>query len=243
MSIGPKNLIVCSKPGGYEYETAHLEMEPTSRGVEDKWHELLTPPYESQDEMSYLGNADSQPPPTPTDPTNVPVSSVLDTPPGFTGPQYSWSFNSFIHGDNVMNMGFRTQLHQGHVQPSQLNIGPAGDATNQYMNNQQSITYEWPVNDANAPTPLYINNQHLAFEWPVNEPNAPTMHYMNNQHLPYEWHVNELNAPTHLHAQYINNQHLPLEWPVSDPNAPAPLVRIHAMNKAHLKQRNYKCVK
>ncbi|XP_057703449.1 transcription factor 7-like 1-D [Corythoichthys intestinalis] len=138
-------------------------MEPIPRGTcveEGKWHEVLSPLYEPLADMSYMGNAGPKPPTTPIDPTKQ-----LDCQLGFTGPQYSWSFDNFIRGDNVMNMCYRPLLDQGHMQPAQLNIVPDGDATNhlrmhydnegllfqQYVNYQQ-LSYEWPATDRNAPT-------------------------------------------------------------------------------------------
>ncbi|XP_077468883.1 uncharacterized protein LOC144084387 [Stigmatopora argus] len=164
------------------------EMEPTC--VEEmKWHELLTPLYEPLDDPGYLSNAHPPPAPTPIDPTTVP----LDPQAAFTGHPCSWSFDSFIWGDNVLNMGYRT--------PLQSAVGPAGDAPNQCMNNQH-LPPEWPVNEPNAPT-LFTTNQHLPYECPVIEANATTPLCMNNQHLPLEWPVNEPNAATPLVTKHI----------------------------------------
>ncbi|XP_077586229.1 uncharacterized protein LOC144205606 [Stigmatopora nigra] len=166
------------------------EMEQTC--VEEmKWHELLMPIYEPLEDPGYLSNACPPPASTPIDPTSVP----LDPQAAFTGHPCSWSFDSCIWGDNVLNMGYKMPLQSTH-----LNVGPAGDATNQSMNNQP-----------------------LPPEWPVNEPNASTT-FTTNQHLPYECPGNEVNAPTPL---CMNNQHLPLEWPVNEPNAAIPLVTKH----------------
>ncbi|XP_077468884.1 transcription factor 7-like 1-D [Stigmatopora argus] len=132
-------------------KTQHeLETMPRGTCVEDaKWHELPTPLYEHLEDRGYLSGAHHPRPP----PTNLSA---------FTGPPFLWSYDHCIRGDNPMYMGYRVPMDQA----APMNIGAAGDASEQmclHHDNERllfqqcmsypHLSYEWPVNGQNVPTP------------------------------------------------------------------------------------------